>query len=215
MSRRAKNIALVVLVALVINLPLVHSTWQARRLDSSGVDVRAQVTENREVGESNVASFEVPADGDREQFSGQARLEQDAYDEAVRTREVEVRLLPDDPVVHRVEGEVTSRVALVITLIADLFLVLMVVLLVRFGPRLRPVLVLVATEDLEQCAPGSVLDRIDGSTYVVCGEVETIDEAEGEVLLDLGDRKVRVILEGHRNPAGFQQPVRATGLMIG
>ena len=33
------------------------------------------------------------------------------------------------------------------------------------------------------------------------------------VVLDLGDRRVRVILDGHHNPAGYQQPVRATGTM--
>ncbi len=68
-----------------------------------------------------------------------------------------------------------------------------------------------ATEDLERCPPGSVLDQVDRLRFVVCGEVEQIED--GAVVLDLGDRRVRVILDGHHNPAGYQQPVRATGTM--
>jgi hypothetical protein len=83
----------------------------------------------------------------------------------------------------------------------------------RFGARLHQEMVLVATEDLQRCPPGSVLDHVDGLRFVVCGEVETI--ADDEVVLDLGDRRVRVILDGHHNPAGDQQPVRATGTIRG
>ena len=92
-----------------------------------------------------------------------------------------------------------------------MFLLVLVLLLLRFGSRLRSDLVLVATEDLERCPPGSVLDPIDGRRFVVCGEVEEIED--DAVVLDLGDRRVRVILDGHHNPAGYQQPVRATGTM--
>jgi hypothetical protein len=54
-----------------------------------------------------------------------------------------------------------------------------------------------------------VLDQVGRLRFVVCGEVERI--ADAEVVLDLGDRRIRVILDGHHNPAGYQQPVRATG----
>jgi hypothetical protein len=104
-------------------------------------------------------------------------------------------------------------VGLVITIVADLFLLVIVLLLLRFGSRLRQEMVLVATEDLVRCPPGSVLNQVGGLRFVVCGEVETIED--GEVVLDLGDRRVRVVLDGHHNPAGYQQPVRATGTMRG
>jgi hypothetical protein len=74
-------------------------------------------------------------------------------------------------------------------------------------------MVLVATEDLERCPPGSVLDQVDGLRFVVCGEIEPIED--DEVVLDLGDRRVRVVLDGQHNPAGHQQAVRATGTMRG
>ena len=135
------------------------------------------------------------------------------HDDAVASQQVTVRALPGSSTVWRVEGEATSNVGLVITVVADVFLLILVLLLVRFGSRLRQEMVLVATEDLERCPPGSVLDQVDGLRFVVCGEVETIED--DEVVLDLGDRRVRVILDGHHNPAGYQQPVRATGTIRG
>ena len=212
MSRRTKNVLLVVLVAAMINLPLIHSTWQNHQIETDGTNVRAEVTDDGVVEDRYFVEFTVPAEGEREELSGVAQVTEDAYDRAVSTREIEVRLLPDNPAVYNVEGQVSSRLGLVITLLADLFLALMVLLLMRFGPRLRPVLVLLATEDLTRCPPGSVLDRIEGDMYVVCGEVTAI--ADDEVMLDLGDRRVKVLLDGHRNPAGYEQPVRATGRMI-
>jgi len=212
MTRRVKNIALVVLVAAMINLPLLHSAWQNHRIESSGTDVTGEITDQREVDGQYFIEFRVPADGDRPEVTGIVRVEKEAYEQAVRTREIGVRLMPDKPSIYNVEGEVTSRVGLLITLMADLFLAVMVLLLLRFGPRLRPVLVLLATEDLQRCPPGSVLDRIEGDLYVVCGEVTAIED--DEILLDLGDRRVKVILDGHQNPAGYEQPVRATGRMI-
>jgi len=212
MTRRVKNVLLVVVVAVMINLPLVHSTLQNRTIQNSGTDVRAQITDDREVDGQYYVEFVIPAESDREEITGLARVDQDTYDRAVSTQEITVRLHPDNPAIFNVEGEVTSRVGLVITLLADIFLAVMVLLLMRFGPRLRPELVLRATEDLVRCPPGSVLDRVEGDRYVVCGEVATIEE--DHIVLDLGDRRVRVILDGYANPAGYQQPVRATGLMI-
>lgn len=103
--------------------------------------------------------------------------------------------------------------AVVVTLFADAALALMLYLLWRFRGRLRPQLQLVATQDLERCAPGSVLDRIEGDRYVVCGEV--LEIGDDELVLDLGDRRVQVLLDGHANPVGHQQPARATGRMVG
>jgi len=86
------------------------------------------------------------------------------------------------------------------------------VLFTRLRPRFRPELVLVATEDLERCEPGSVLDRVAGGWYVVAGQVQAIEG--DEIVLDLGDRRVRVHLDGHHNPAGLLEPVRVTGRMV-
>jgi hypothetical protein len=158
-------------------------------------------------------SFELQRTDDQPAIAGEVPVDRATYDAAVATDRVTVRALPGSATVWRVEGESRGNLGLVITVVADVFLLVLVLLLLRFGARLRQEMVLVATEDLERCPPGSVLDQVDGLRFVVCGEVETIED--DAVVLDLGDRRVRVILDGHHNPAGHQQPVRATGTMRG
>ena len=148
---------------------------------------------------------------DQPGFAGTVRVDEATCDDAVATRQVQVRVLPGSSTVWRVEGETRSNLGLVITVVADLSLLVLVLLLLRFGSRLRQEMVLVAAEDLERCPPGSVLDQVDGLRFVVCGEVEVIED--DAVVLDLGDRRVRVVLDGRPDPAGYQQPVRATGTM--
>jgi hypothetical protein len=202
---------LVALVVVMINLPFVHSTWQERRIEQDGVDVAAAVTDHDADGGRRFVTFAVEETDEQPGFGGTVRVEQATYDDAVESGGVTVRVLPGSSTVWRVRGEAESDVGLVITAVADIFLLVLVLLLVRFGGRLRQDMVLVATEDLERCPPGSVLDQVDGLRFVVCGEVEEIED--DAVVLDLGDRRVRVILDGHHNPAGYQQPVRATGTM--
>jgi hypothetical protein len=208
---RLKNGLLVALVVVMINLPFVHGTWQDHRLDQDGVDHTATVTDHEARDGKLFVSFEVKETDDQPAITGEVRVDRATYDDAVASNQVTVRSLPGSSTVWRVEGETRSNLGLVITVVADVCLLVLVLLLVRFGSRLRQEMVLVATEDLERCPPGSVLDQVDGLQFVVCGEVEAIED--DEVVLDLGDRRVRVILDGHHNPAGYQQPVRATGTM--
>lgn len=204
---------LVALVVVMVNLPFVHSRWQDHRLDQDGVEVAASVTRTDRDGDRRLVTFEVPDRDDQPGFGGTVRVDRATYDAAVATDRVPVRVLPGSATVWRVEGEAGGGLGLTITVLADLFLLVMVVLLLRYGSRLRQDMVLVATEDLERCPPGSALDQVDGLRFVVCGEVEEIED--DAVVLDLGDRRVRVLLDGHHNPAGHQQPVRATGTLRG
>lgn len=212
-ARKRLSVALVVFIAFLVNFPLLHSTYLRWQVERSGVDVVAEVTETREVGGDLLVVFTVPGDERREPFvDAVAEVDAATYDEARRTRELDVRVLPDGGGVFTVEGQVTSRLGLVVTVLADLFLFAMVVLMLRFRSALRVELVLRATEDLERCPPGSRLDRLSGLRYLVSGEV--VEVGDDEVVLDLGDRRVRVLLDGHANPAGHQQPVRAVGYMV-
>ena len=213
MTGRLKNVLLVGLVVVMVNLPFVHGRWQQHRIDSDGVDVAATVTDHDEDDGQHHVTFEVAETDDQPGFVGTVGVDEATYDDAVVTEQVRVQVLPGSSTVWRVEGQTRNDIGLVITVVADVFLLVLVLLLVRFGSRLRQDMVLVATEDLERCPPGSVLDQVDGLRFVVCGEVEAIED--GEVVLDLGDRRVRVVLDGHHNPAGYQQPVRATGTMRG
>ena len=203
------KLLLVLLVVVMVNLPFVHSRWQDHRLDQDGVDVAARVTDHADDG--HLLTFAVPARGEQKAFGGTVPVDEPAYDAAVASGRTTVRVLPGSTTVWAVAGESRGGVGLVITVVADVSLLVLVLLLLRFGSRLRQDMVLVATEDLERCPPGSVLDQVDGLRFVVCGEVETIED--DAVVLDLGDRRVRVLLDGHHNPAGHQQPVRATGTL--
>jgi hypothetical protein len=200
-------------IAFVINFPLLHSTYLRWQVERSGVDVVAEVTDTRQVGEECLVVFTVPGDDGREPFEDAvAEVDAATYEEARRSGELDVRVLPADGGSFTVEGQVIGRIGLAVTLLADLFLVAMVVLMVRFRTVMRVELVLRASEDLERCPPGSRLDRISGMRYLVSGEI--VEMADDEIVLDLGDRRVRVLLDGHANPAGYQQPVRVIGYMV-
>ena len=213
MSARLRNVFLVGLVVVMVNLPFVHSRWQDHRISADGVDVTATVTDTHEDSGGYFVTFRVDEAGSQPAFGGTVPVDRASYDDAVESGQIEVRVLPGSASVWRVDGESRSAVGLVITLVADLCLLVLLLLLMRFGSRLHSDLVLVATEDLVRCPPGSVLDQLDGQRFVVCGEIEEI--VDDAVVLDLGDRRVRVLLDGHHNPAGYQQPVRATGTMQG
>jgi hypothetical protein len=155
----------------------------------------------------------VPGDGRRDELAGAvAEVDERAFATAEQTGEITVTVLPDDAGVFEAQGQVTSRVGLLVTLLADLFLLAIVGLMLRFRTVMRVELVMRATEDLERCPPGSRLDRISGSRYLVAGDVAEI--GDDEIVLDLGDRRVRVLLDGHANPAGYQQPVSVVGHMV-
>ena len=217
MRSRRKALLLLALVFVVVNLPLVHSTWTRSRVERSGIDVVATVTGTRAVtsGEETgyLVEFRLPEDIDPDQQPWTARIDAATHEQAVETEQIAVRVLRDQPSAYVVQGQVTGRLGLWITLGANLLLVVMALLLARFRGAMAPTLELVATEDLVRCKPGPVLERLDGLTYAVAGEV--LEIGPGVVVLDVGDRRVRVHLDGHANPAGHQQPVRVVGRMVG
>jgi hypothetical protein len=118
----------------------------------------------------------------------------------------------DDPSAFLAEGEVRSIVPVVMTLVADVFLVLVALLLWRSGGRRRAGLRALALEDVTRCAPATLLERIGGEDYLIRGEV--VEVGEGSVTLDLGNRAVVVLLDGHQNPVGHQQPAQVRARLI-
>lgn len=211
--RRWLTVILIAFIAFIVNFPLAHATFLSWQLDQRGVEVVADVTETRVVGEDYLVQFDVPGDGRREPFEGAVvEVDQATYENARSSQHIVITVLPDDGGVFRAEGQQPNRLGLVITLCADVFLLAMIVLALRFRVALRVELVLRATEDAERCPPGSRLDRIEGQRYLVSGDVVEIHD--DEIVLDLGDRRVRVLLDGHRNPAGYEQSVQVIGYMV-
>jgi hypothetical protein len=214
---RPKAVLLVLLLVTMINLPIVHSTWTRWKVERSGTDVTAPVVGHDVLGSADdpeyYVSFRLSREIDPDQHAWPVQLDKASYDEAVASRTLDVRVLPDQPSAYSVDGQVTGRLGLVITLLADLALLVMVALAWRFRGSLRPQLRAVATGDVERCKPGSALDKLEGDLYLIRGEVSAI-EAD-EIVLDLGDRSVVVALDGHHNPIGHQQPAQVRGRLIG
>ncbi len=215
--QRKRRILLVLLLVAFINLPILHSTWTRWKVERSGTVVTATVVDDRitadDEGDRYWLAFTFPEDIDPDQEVWPAEVEQDVYDAAVVTEQVAVRVIEGEPAAYEADGQVRHSFGLVVTLLADLILVLMVLLFWYAGRRTRPLpLRIAAIDDVERCAPGGVLEQIDGTLYLVRGEVSEMDD--GEIVLDLGDQDVVVILDGHANPVGYQQPAQVRGRLL-
>lgn len=220
-SRRAslKGALLAALLVVMVNLPLAQVSYTSWRIERSGTDVTAKVTGTALLpprdDPSYVLAFELP-DEVTEDPAGKrwtAEVDRATYDRAVADGEVTVRVLLDRPAAHTVEGQVTGRTGLIVTLIADLILLLLILFLRRFRGRLRPRLEAVALTDLEPCEPGVALEKLEGGDYLIRGEVTALED--GQVEIALGDRMVRVLLDGHRSTVAHGQPGQVRGRLIG
>lgn len=204
LKRRGGLLVVVALLALV-NLPLVHGAWVGRQVARDGVEVTATVVASHPAGDAGVVDFRYDETVDPDQDLWQAALEPDAFDRAVDSEAVQVRVVPGEPGRYDVVGEAGAGLLVALTIFADVVLVLALVLLAR--RREQRALVLVATEDVTRARPGGRLERLSPTTYVVVGEVVTI-EAEA-IELDTGaEGTVRVLLGEHVNPVGYQQPAQ-------
>lgn len=212
LTNRRTAAVLVVFAAIVINLPLAHSTWFGWRLDRDGVETEATVVETRRVPPDAdgryYVEFRLSRELDPEQREWVAQVDADTFERARADERIGVRVLPDRPSEYETDGQQKSSVLWLITLLGDVMLVGMALLYWRTRPS-GAQLHLVATADVERCKPIASLEKLKDGTFVVCGEVSGIED--DAIVLDLGDQTVRVELDGHANPVGYQQPARVTG----
>jgi hypothetical protein len=205
---------LVAFAAVVINLPLAHSTYYSWRLDRDGVRTEATVVDTQRVPpEGDDATYTVEFRFDRaidpEQREWFATVDEDTYDEASADRLISVRVLPDRPATYEADGQRQSSLPWVITILGDLTLLGVALLYWRNRPATDLDLRLVATADVERCKPKPRLERLEDGSYVVCGDVIAIED--DAIVLEVGEHTVHVDLDGHANPVGYQQPARVTG----
>lgn len=132
---RGRYVFALLLLAALVNLPLVHSTWQEHRVSASGTDVTATVVHDRSSGGEHAVWFRFPRDVDPDRRTWRADVDATTYGAAVASGEIAVRVLPGDPSAYRATGTVESGLLLVATLVADLLLLVTVLLLWRFGGR--------------------------------------------------------------------------------
>lgn len=215
--RRRSRILLVVLLVLFINLPVLHSTWTRWRVDRVGVEATVPLADHHVMTPEDDprywVGFRYPEGVDPDENLWAAEVDEQTYDEVVAAGELEIRYLEDRPAAYEVEGQVRHWFGLITTVVADLVLLLIVLLVWRFGGRSRPLpLRMAAIGDVERCPPGSVLEQVEGDLWLVRGEVAGIDA--DEVVLEVDDQDVIVILDGHANPVGYQQPAQVRGRML-
>jgi hypothetical protein len=103
----------------------------------------------------------------------------------------------------------------VATLVADAVLLVLAWSLLRGGGRgrRRPSLQAVALGDLRPTAEGVLLARVQSEDYRVRGEV--VEVRPDAVVLDLGNRYLEVLLDGHANPVTTGRAVELEARMIG
>jgi len=216
-TRKRRGTVLLVVLVFLINLPIVHSTITNWRVSSSGVDVTAEVTDARVTSPDDDPRYwlgiRFSEDIDPDQTIWPVEVDPAAYDAALEARQIEARVLKSNPAAFRVDGEIRGWLGLITTLIADAILLLILLVVRRFGRRPGPPpLRLAAIGDVERCPPGGLVEQIEGSLYLVRGEVVAIEE--GEVVLAAGELEVIVVLDGHANPVGYQQPAQVRGRVM-
>ena len=203
-----------VAVLLLINVPYALHQWQLHRVGSDGIHVTATVVSTEDVGGDVLVAFRLPASADPDQVVRTARLDATAGAAAQRSGEVDVRVLDGHPAVYELEGQQRGHAATVLTLGADLLILLIVLLAWRLGGRLRrPALVAVALGDVEDGEEGSLLDKQDDGTYVINGEIT--EAGSDSMLLTLRDRDVTVHLQGYANPLDVGKRARVHAHLVG
>jgi hypothetical protein len=211
---RWTRVLLVAFVLIVINVPYGLHEWQLHRAATEGERVTATVVGVTRAGDDAEVAFRLPRDVDDAQKVRTVKVHRDVGLTAQQTRELDVRVLRGHPDVFHVDGQVRGWAGLVIALLADAFVVLMLLLSWRFGGRLkRPTLVGIAVEDVSNGDDGSRLDKQDDGTYLINGEVASAGPSS--LVVSLADRDVEIHLRDHENPIAVGGRARVRAQLVG
>lgn len=213
-TARRRRLLFVAAIVIALTLPLVASLVTRARIDSSGTDVVATVADAGRNGESYVVAFRLPEDVDPDQVAYSARVSKAAYDRAVDSGTITVRVLDGRPEAHRAEGEVRDNTQYVV-MGAGILVVLAIGWWWANRGRRRPTVRIRAVAPLEPAGPDDLgsLGGVPGDVYEAVGTV--VSTGDDAVVLDVGERDVVVHLAGHPNPVPVGSPARARGPVVG
>ena len=214
-TARARRLLFVVVIVALLAFPLVSSLATNARIERSGKDVTATVVETPRNGDTYLVGFRLPEDVDADQRIYSAQVDRATYDKAAESRSVTVRVLEDGPSAHRVEGEIRSNTQYVVMGVGILLVLAVGLWWARTGRR-RPTVRLRATGPLEPADPadlGTLFRTAGEDIYDVVGTVVSSDDTE--VVLDVGERRVVVVLSGHTHDIPVGSPAHARGPLIG
>lgn len=136
------SVAVLLLLAVVVNLPLVHQAWQHRQLDRDGRDVLAVVTGTEVLRPDSpdpvhVVRFRLPEDVDPSGQSWPAEIDRVTYDTAEQSKRIEVRVQPGKPGNQQVTGATSSSLGYVVIGVVDAIVVALGLLLWAHRRRRR------------------------------------------------------------------------------
>jgi len=214
-TSRSRRLFFVVVMVVVLLVPLVATLVTRSRIERSGAEVAATVLDTTRNGESYVVAFRLPEDVDPDQRTYSATVERASYEKATESKQITVKVLDGRPEAHLVEGEIHSTAPYVVTGVSLAIVLLVGLWWVRVGRR-RPPVRLRALGPLESAAADATgfLERSpDGDVYEAVGTLLSTDEHEA--VLDLGERRVVVDLDGHPHPLTAGTPARVRGSLVG
>jgi hypothetical protein len=198
------------MLMLLVNLPPAVAAVTAARVSRNGVGITADVVSGHVSGgegsQSYWLEFRLPEEIDPDREVRPARVDRTTFVRAERTRELEVRVLEDRPSAYQVVGEVRSRAGWWVLLGLDALIVGGFWLSKRVRRRGPPEVV-----RLEALGP-VVRSSDDPAVDAVCGVL--VAASADDVLIDDGDQRYLVLLDGHPVQALVGQPaqVRARAL---
>ncbi|GAA3671208.1 hypothetical protein GCM10022237_33690 [Nocardioides ginsengisoli] len=112
------TVAVLVLLAVVVNLPFLHQAWQRHRLAQDGRHVTADVTATDVLRAKSdplyVVRFRLPEEIDPARTTWPAEVDRATYERAGESRRIGVRVLPDRPSAQQVDGERTGSLGYVV-----------------------------------------------------------------------------------------------------
>jgi hypothetical protein len=214
-SRRSVSVALAIFLMVLITFPVIWGAWNSWRLDTVGVETQAEVTGTDTLPPSSprpdrfFIRYHLPSDADPQHAQYTAEVDEQTYDAAKSTGQVHASYLAGNPGANVIDGQVSNRVMLWLVLAADLSMLGVLALALKFGERPEQQLVLLATGDVVRCKPDFAVEQ-DGENYVVRGDIVAIGTGEFTIHVGAG-RDVRVVLGEYRNPVGHQQPAEVRG----
>jgi hypothetical protein len=122
-------------VAVLVNLPFLHHSWQQWRIDRDGVRVNAEVTDTdvlrAETDPHYVVRLRLPEDIDPDRQTWPAEVDRATWHRAEESGRIGVRVLAGDPGAQHVDGERTSALGYVVIGVVDLVVLLLGLLLWR------------------------------------------------------------------------------------
>ena len=211
-----RRILLVAFALIVINLPWATHEVRVHQATTSGIQVSASVLNVARAGsDTSLVTFRLPSGVDPAQTSRTAKVDRATADAAAASQTIEVRVLKGHPDVYHVDGQVKSWSSTLITIVADLMVLLLVLLSWRLGGRLRrPALEAVALGDVESGADGSLLDKQLDGTYLINGAIRELLDGD-TLVLTLRDRDVKLHLRGHANPLAVGEQAQVLAHLVG